>query len=110
MKIFKIKDMVKGWFIGDFDPCVIKSKDVEVAHHFYKSNYENSEGAHYHKKATEINYIVNGEVIASGKKLTTGDIFVYEPYDVSDVQFLSDTNLIVVKMPSCTNDKFLVNE
>ena len=109
MKTFKIEDMHNGWFIGNFDPCVTKTKDVEVAHHFHEKGYKNDEGPHYHKKATEVNYIINGKVTVSGKQLTAGDIFVYEPRDISDVQFLSDTDLIVIKMPSCINDKFLIN-
>jgi len=49
MKIFNIEDMFKGWFIGNFEPSVIKTKEFEVAHHFHKKDYVDSEGSHYHK-------------------------------------------------------------
>ena len=31
MKIFDINDMFKGWFIGDFDPAVVKTKEFELS-------------------------------------------------------------------------------
>ncbi len=102
--------MFKGWFIGDFDPSIIKTKKVEVAHHFHEAGYIDEGGSHYHKIATEVNYVIKGDVVVDGVKLASGDFFVYEPYDNSDVQFISDTDLIVVKMPSCRNDKYFVNE
>ena len=30
MKIKKINDMWRGWFIGDFEPSVLKTKEFEV--------------------------------------------------------------------------------
>ncbi len=37
-------------------------------------------------------------------------MFVYEPGDIADVEFLEDTNLIVVKWPSVPSDKYMVEE
>lgn len=110
MKIFNIEDMFKGWFIGNFEPSVIKTKEFEVAHHFHKKDYVDSEGSHYHKVALEINYVLKGKVIVNGKEVEAGGIFVYEPYDESDVVFLEDTDLVVVKVPSVKNDKYLVSD
>ena len=31
MKTARLDDMVKGWFIGNFDPSLAKTEDVEVA-------------------------------------------------------------------------------
>jgi len=110
MKRYNITDMFKGWFIGNFDPSIIKTEEFEVAHHFHEAGYIDEKGSHYHKVATEVNYIIKGDVIVDGVKLTSGDFFVYEPYDNTDVQFISDTDLIVIKTPSCINDKYFVNE
>ncbi|QBL12339.1 hypothetical protein [Campylobacter helveticus] len=30
MQIFKLENMIRGWFVGNFEPSVLKSKDVEV--------------------------------------------------------------------------------
>ena len=60
MKVAKLEDMVKGWFVGNFDPTLIKTNDVEVAVKEYKKgDYEEK---HYHKIATEITVIVSGKV------------------------------------------------
>lgn len=111
MKIFDINKMFKGWFVGDFDPAVVKTKEFELAHHFHEKGYVDKDGPHYHKVATEINYIIKGKVIVNDDHcLSSGDIFVYEPYDVSNVKFLEDTDLMVAKIPSVKNDKYLVSE
>jgi|TARA_R110001583_G_scaffold67703_2_gene193433 quercetin dioxygenase-like cupin family protein len=108
MKTYNIKNMKGGWFIGNFEPSVFKNPFFEVAHHFHEAGYIGPK--HYHKIAPELSYIVSGNLIASGRKLSTGDMFVYEPGDIADVEFLEDTNLIVVKWPSVPSDKYMVEE
>ena len=74
MKVAKLKDMVKGWFVGNFDPTLIKTNDVEVAVKEYKKgDYEEK---HYHKIATEITVIVSGRVKMNGIEYSKGDIIV----------------------------------
>lgn len=36
MKTAKLEDMTKGWFIGNFNPSLLKTNDVEVAVKSYK--------------------------------------------------------------------------
>ena len=55
---------------------------------------------HIHKISTELNYILEGELIASGQHLKTGDIWVYEKDEESNVEFLTDVQIIVVRWPS----------
>ena len=51
-KKFNLDEMVKGWFVGNFDPSVLKTNDVEVGiKHYTKGEIENS---HFHKIATEV--------------------------------------------------------
>jgi len=45
-------------------------------------------------------------LIASGKHLKAGDMWIYEPNEVSDVEFLSDVDLIIVRWPSIPSDKY----
>jgi quercetin dioxygenase-like cupin family protein len=85
---------------------LLKTKDFEIGHHFYIKGFVGE--SHTHKISTEYNYILSGKLIASGKTLETGDIFIYEPNDVSNVTFLEDTNLIIIKTPSVPQDKYLV--
>lgn len=108
MKVSKINDFKNGWFIGNFEPTLLKTKDFEVAHHFYPKGFKGEH--HTHKIATEYNYILSGKLIASSQTLGPGDIFIYEPNDVSDVIFLEDTNLIIIKTPSIPDDKYKVDQ
>lgn len=98
-----INQFKMGWFIGDFEPTLLKNRAFEVAHHTYKKGFQSA--PHTHWVATEYNYIVSGSLIAGGKTLGRGDIFVYEPGEISDVTFLEDTDLIIIKNPSAPGDK-----
>lgn len=51
MKIGKLRDMKRGWFIGDFEPSLLKTRDCEVAVKSYR--HGDHEGKHFHKIATE---------------------------------------------------------
>ena len=37
MKSAHLKDMVKGWFVGDFEPTVLRSSACEVAVKHYRA-------------------------------------------------------------------------
>lgn len=107
MKNYKIDNMVKGWFIGNFSPTIINTKDVEVAVKYYsKDDYDSS---HYHKIATEITVIINGSAEMNGVVYKKGDIIEIEPNDITDFKVLEDNTItVVVKIPGIINDKFIV--
>lgn len=103
MKKFKMSDMKGGWFVGDFEPSVLRTKNFEVGYHTHKKGDDTSN--HYHKDSIEINVIIKGKMIVNKKELQAGDVFVFEPYVVSEAEFLEDTELIVVRNSSNTKDK-----
>ena len=105
MKAAKLKDMVNGWFIGNFEPSLYKTNDVEVAVKSYKAN--DSEQRHYHKIATEISVVICGTVKMNGIVRKEGDIIVMEPGEVTDFKAMEDTVNVVVKIPGANNDKYL---
>jgi quercetin dioxygenase-like cupin family protein len=105
MKILNIEDMVGGWFVGDFEPTAYKTKDFEVSYKLHPKGQEWD--IHYHTNVTEINYVIRGNMVLQGKTLKTGDIFILEPYEIADPNFLEDTEIICVKTPSI-NDKVSV--
>lgn len=105
MKILNIEDMVGGWFVGDFEPTAYKTKDFEVSYKLHPKGQEWD--IHYHTDVTEINYVIRGNMVLQGKTLKTGDIFILEPYEIADPNFLEDTEIICVKTPSI-NDKVSV--
>lgn len=108
MKTAKLADMFKGWFVGNFEPTIYRTNDVEVAIKEYSAG--DYEDAHYHKIATEITVIQSGRVKMFDKIFNSGDIIVVEPNDVTDFTALEDSVTIVVKIPGANNDKYLVEE
>jgi quercetin dioxygenase-like cupin family protein len=105
MKVSKLSDMKKGWFIGEFNPTLIKTKAVEVAVKHY--NKGDREECHYHKVATEVTVIVSGRVRMNGVEYKAGDIIIIEPNESTDFQALEDSINTVVKFPGEPNDKYL---
>ena len=108
MKSAKLADMVKGWFIGNFEPTLYRTNDVEVAVTEYSAGAYESK--HYHKVATEITVIQSGRVKMFDKIFVGGDIVIVEPNDATDFEALEDTVTVVVKIPGANNDKYLVEE
>ena len=106
MKVDKLKDMFRGWVVGNFDPSLHKTDDFEVAVKTYKKgDYEQK---HYHKVATEITIIVEGSVRMNGELYSTGDIITIEPGEATDFKVLHDTTTTVIKFPCVGGDKYLV--
>ena len=108
MKTAKLADMFKGWFVGNFEPTIYRTHDVEVAIKEYSAG--DYESAHYHKIATEITVIQSGRVKMFDKIFNSGDIIVVEPNDATDFKALEYSVTIVVKIPGANNDKYLVEE
>jgi quercetin dioxygenase-like cupin family protein len=106
MKKHDLNNMIGGWFIGDFNPTLHKTKDFEVALKSYNKN--DFEAEHFHKIATEYTVIIDGEVIMSGKHYKTGDIIIIKPNESTDFKALTDVKTLVVKVPSVKNDKFII--
>jgi hypothetical protein len=104
MKIHYLKDMVKGWFVGQFTPTLISTTAVEVAVKNY--NAGEYEPLHHHKIATEITVITSGSVRMNGVEYSAGTIVVLEPNDASDFLAISDVTTTVVKIPGAPNDKY----
>lgn len=107
MIIDTLKNFKKGWFIGDFSPSLWKTTGFEVAFHEWKK--EDQVPLHYHKVATEINLITYGKMMINGNILTKNNLFIIQPYEVAEAEFLEDTGLVIVKVPSVTTDKYVVN-
>tara|TARA_R100000900_G_scaffold130110_1_gene106098 strand:- start:170 stop:511 length:342 start_codon:yes stop_codon:yes gene_type:complete len=113
MEVKNIKDFTNGWFIGDFEPSLFKNPFFEVAHQHHKKGKVGDE--HFHKLTTEVTYIVSGSMIINDKKLkqdvhlSAGHMFTFFPNEISDVVFLEDSDLIVIRWPSIPSDKYMVD-
>lgn len=105
MKVGNLNDMVKGWFVGNFEPTLLNTEACEVAVKSYKAG--DSEQMHYHKVATEVTVVLEGRVLMRGEEFGPGSIIVLEPGEATDFVALTDAKNVVVKTPGATNDKYL---
>jgi mannose-6-phosphate isomerase-like protein (cupin superfamily) len=96
----------RGWLIGDFVPSIFRMKSFEIA------LAEHLEGEptvpHFHTSSEEVNVVIRGELKVNGRLLSEGDIFIYSRGEISDVTFIRDSKLLVIRVPSAPNDKVVV--
>lgn len=103
MRVNKLKDFTRGWFVGSFEPSIYKTDQFEVGFLTHKKGEEWP--THYHT-SVEINYLVSGRISIQDKILEAGDVFMLEPYEVANPEFLEDCEVVVVKTPSLPGDKY----
>jgi len=77
MRVDRLEAMVKGWFVGDFQPTAYATQQCEVAVKTYRAG--DHEDWHYHKVATEITLVVSGTVQMGGARHGPGTILRLEP-------------------------------
>lgn len=101
---YKLEDMIKGWFIGNFEPSLYKTNDVEVGIKKYNAgDYENS---HFHKIATEFTVIISGTVEMNGVQYFENEIIKINPGVKTDFKAITDVVTVVAKVPGANNDKY----
>jgi quercetin dioxygenase-like cupin family protein len=108
MHLSNISDYYRGWFIGNFEPSLLKTSDFEVG----ILNHKKGEywAPHYHKESVEYNVLISGKMIIQGRELNSGDVFVFDKGEVADPIFLEDCKLVVIKVPSIPSDKFEIEK
>ena len=107
MKIFndlvihKLADFKGGWFIGDFEPSLLKTQELEVSvkHHPKGEIWD----THFHKIATEYNYLISGSMKVNDIMINAGEIFIIPPYYVVSPEFLEDCEIVCIKVPGAKN-------
>lgn len=104
MEIFRLDDMVKGWFVGDFSPAALRTAAAEVAVKSYKAG--DREDRHLHKIAVEVTVVLNGTVEMCDRRLGPGDIIKLSPGEATAFSAVTDVTTVVVKLPSVTGDKY----
>ena len=103
MIINNINEMKKGWFIGNFEPSMLKTSSFEVGFKLHEAGEKY--GFHYHEKVTEFNLIVEGTMEMHNQELQSGDIFILEPFEVANPKFITNCKIVCIKVPGITNDK-----
>jgi hypothetical protein len=102
---FTLDEMIRGWFVGNFEPTAFKTNHVEVGIQQYKSG--DYEASHHHKVATEITVIQKGIVEMNGIRYSDGSIIKLDPGVSTDFRAITDATTVVVKIPGARNDKYL---
>jgi hypothetical protein len=104
----KLNQMIKGWFVGGFEPSAFSTSECEVGIKQYRAG--DSEEAHYHKVATEITVILNGKARMLDQVWEDGDIITLSPGELTDFKAITDVVTVVVKVPSVQGDKYLLED
>ncbi len=106
MKIDNLKNMTRGWFVGDFKPNVFNSSEVEVAVQRYEKGQ--TELPHYHKISHEITLVISGKIKMNETILLKDEIALVEPNEIISFEALEKSTTVVVKLPSAKSDKYVV--
>jgi len=106
MKNFKLKNMTRGWFVGNFPSSAFQTDKCEATYKYFGKGETHEK--HFHKISTEIILITTGEALINEKKFREGDILVVEPKEVISFKALTNTAIITIKVPSIPDDKYLV--
>ncbi len=99
-------EFIGGWFIGNFEPSLLKTDDFEVSVKLHPKGEVWPK--HYHKEATEYNYVVAGRVKIDDEVYEQDDIFIIHPGYIVDPEFLEDCRIVCVKTPCVPGDKYEV--
>lgn len=103
MKRTKLSDCgQRGWFVGHFPTAVFETDKFEVC---YQQNERQQTASHYHAHAHEITLLISGRSLVNGQLMESGDIFVLEPGEYSQIEYLELTEVVTIKTPSVPNDK-----
>jgi quercetin dioxygenase-like cupin family protein len=105
MIVNKMDEFIKGWFVGDFSPVLIHSKDYEIAVKWFKAGEK--EPLHKQIAATEITVVIEGKIRLGDQIFSKGDVITIPPGEFAEFESLTDSSLVCVKTPSLPNDKVL---
>lgn len=107
MKTDSIDNYKGGWFIGAFEPSILRTKEFEVGLKIHKMG-ELIE-PHRHNVVTEYNLLVAGIMLVNGKMIYPGTLFVFEPGEIVEaVVQTEEVRVICVKVPSIPSDREVV--
>ncbi|HON56721.1 MAG TPA: cupin domain-containing protein [bacterium] len=108
MKVQKLQDKFKGWFIGDFENAIVRDKNFEIAVKYDKAG--DTVKKHFHKFCDEITVVVKGNILINGQKFSEGDIILIEKNEAADYVSIDDSITVIVKIPSIPDDKHYTSE
>ena len=99
-----VNEYTKGWLVGNFEPSLINSKDIEVGLKYYKKG--DKESSHVHKIITEYTIVVSGKIKMNDEVYIEKDIVTILPNVPTNFESLEDSITLVIKSPSIPSDKY----
>lgn len=108
MTVDNLENMFRGWFIGNFEPAILKTDQFEVGILFHPKGEKWPK--HFHKEAIEINVLMAGKMIINNQLIGPGNIFLLEKNEIAEPEFLEDCTIVCVKTPSVPGDKYEVEK
>lgn len=100
---WNITDFIRGWIIGNFIPSIIETDAFELG--ILKHKKDEKWPFHYHSYMTEINLLLDGEMILNNKKIIKNELFIIDKNQIACPFFLTDVTVLCIKTPSVKNDK-----
>lgn len=98
-------DYFGGWFIGNFEPTMMKTSAFEVCLKRYAKG--DREELHFQIQSVEFSLIVEGRCRIGDIELGPNEILRIEPLEAADFEALTDVVMVAVKVPSIPEDKKL---
>lgn len=99
-----IDSFVRGWFIGDFEPSILRTKTWEMA--LLKHSKGEKWDFHYHSQADEVNVLLSGRMMLNGHEIRARNVFTIPKKQIACPLFLEDCVVLCIKTPSVIGDKF----
>ena len=107
VEVFNLENFTNGWFVGDFEPSILKNSGVELAVMDKKKGLGVND-FHYHENCTEINVLIKGKMKVNNKFINVNEIFIFKPNVPSVYEYLEDCTFVVFKNRPSVNDKVVM--
>jgi dTDP-glucose pyrophosphorylase len=101
-----LQGMVRGWFIGDFEPSLIRTAEFEVTILHFKKGERCA--FHVHHEAVEYNHLVSGRLDFNGAIIEAGTTFIIPKDVLACPIYLEESIVVCAKIPSIPKDKELI--
>ena len=106
MEIIK-SDNFNGWFVGDFEPCLLKNKYLEFGFKRIKAN--SKPDYHFHNIKTEYTILIEGQILLEndGRIIEPITTIILYPKEKNNQHYLKDSLIMIINVPSVKDDKYL---
>lgn len=105
-QIWNSSQFIRGWFVGNFMPSIHKITQFEVGALTHVKN--DRWDYHYHKKADEINILLEGSMLLNNHQINQHDVFIIPRGQVACPIFVETCRVMCIKIPSVIGDKYCV--